>query len=53
MPSGDGPTPVRYVRFTIKGNQVPDFTTNCPNGAFDGCRFADLSELEVFGTAGP
>jgi len=24
---------VQYVRFTILGNQVPDFATNCPNGA--------------------
>ena len=23
---------VQYVRFTILGNQVPDFATNCPNG---------------------
>jgi extracellular elastinolytic metalloproteinase len=53
VPSIDGPTAVRYVRFTIQGNQVPDFTTNCPSAGFDGCRFADLSELEVFGTASP
>jgi extracellular elastinolytic metalloproteinase len=43
----------RYVRFWIDGNQVPDFTTNCPEGNFSGCQFADLTELEVFGTTGP
>ncbi|MGA8245764.1 MAG: M36 family metallopeptidase [Nocardioides sp.] len=44
---------VRYVRFTIESNQVPDFASNCPDGAFDGCRYADMSELEVFGTPSP
>ncbi len=41
----------RYVRFTILGNQVPDFATNCPAGAFNGCSYTDLTELEVFGVA--
>ena len=44
---------VQYVRFTILGNQVPDFATNCPNGAFDGCTYTDLTELEVYGVATP
>ncbi|MEO6510512.1 MAG: M36 family metallopeptidase [Nocardioides sp.] len=44
---------VQFVRFTILSNQVPDFATSCPNGAFDGCSFTDLTELEVYGTAAP
>jgi extracellular elastinolytic metalloproteinase len=48
-PSAGG-TGVRWVRFTIEGNQVPDFATNCPNGAFGGCQFTDLSEFAVFGS---
>jgi extracellular elastinolytic metalloproteinase len=43
-------TPVQFVRFTIEANQVPDFATDCPGGGFDGCQFADLTEIEVFGT---
>jgi extracellular elastinolytic metalloproteinase len=39
----------RYVRFWILGNQTPDFATSCPGGAFAGCRYADLTELEVYG----
>jgi hypothetical protein len=41
---------VNFVRFTILGNQTPDFATNCPNGAFSGCSFTDMTELEVYGT---
>jgi extracellular elastinolytic metalloproteinase len=51
VPATPSPSGVKYVRFTIESNQVPDFAHNCPNGAFDGCRFADLTELEVFGTS--
>jgi len=40
---------VRFVRFTINSPQVPDFGTNCPDGAFDGCTFMALTEMEVFG----
>ena len=36
---------IQYVRFTILGNQVPDFAVNCPDGAYDGCTFTDLTEL--------
>jgi hypothetical protein len=43
----------KFVRFTILGNQTPDFATNCPNGAFSGCSFTDLTELEVYGTPAP
>ena len=41
---------VQYVRFTIESNQTPDFATNCPNGAYSGCSFTDLTELAVFGS---
>ncbi|MEP6527318.1 MAG: hypothetical protein ABJA86_09150 [Nocardioidaceae bacterium] len=44
-----GMTGVNFVRFQILGNQTPDFLTNCPDGNFSGCSFADLTELEVFG----
>lgn len=47
-PSGSS-TGVQWVKFTIEGNQVPDFATNCPDGAFGGCTFTDLSEFAVFG----
>jgi hypothetical protein len=40
---------VNYVRFTFTSNQTPSFATNCPGGAFAGCSFTDLTELEVFG----
>jgi hypothetical protein len=42
---------VRFVRFTMLSPQVPSFATNCPNGAFAGCSFTDLSELAVFGSS--
>jgi extracellular elastinolytic metalloproteinase len=41
---------VQYVRFTMLGNQTPDFTNNCPAGAYSGCAFTDLTELAVFGS---
>jgi extracellular elastinolytic metalloproteinase len=44
---------VQYVRFTILGNQVPDFATSCPNGGYDGCTYTDLTELQVYGVATP
>ncbi len=44
---------VQFVKFNILGNQTPDFANSCPNGAFDGCSFTDLTELEVYGTAAP
>jgi extracellular elastinolytic metalloproteinase len=50
VPADLSPAGVLYVRFTIRSNQVPDFAHNCPNGSFAGCQFADLTELEVFGT---
>jgi hypothetical protein len=41
---------VRYVRFTITSNQTPDFAQTCPGGAFSGCAFTDLTEVEVYGS---
>ena len=26
-----------------------DFANNCPDGAFDGCVFTAMSEIEVYG----
>jgi extracellular elastinolytic metalloproteinase len=45
-----GGSSVRFVKFTILSNQTPDFATNCPDGAFSGCQYTDLTELEVLGT---
>jgi extracellular elastinolytic metalloproteinase len=42
---------VAYLRFTMLSPQVPDFATNCPAGAYRGCTFTDMTELEAFGTA--
>ncbi len=44
---------MKLVRFTMLGNQTPDFATNCPDGAFSGCSFTDLSEIAVFGSPSP
>lgn len=48
-PTGNA-TGVQYVRFWMLSPQVPDFKTNCPAGAFGGCQFTDMTELQVFGT---
>lgn len=40
---------VRYVKFVVLGNQTPAFASTCPDGAYTGCRFTDLSELAVRG----
>lgn len=40
---------VQYIRFTMLSPQVPDFSTNCPAGPYDGCQYLDMTELEVFG----
>ena len=48
-PTGNA-TGVKFVRFWMLSPQVPDITTNCPNGAFGGCQFMDMSELQVFGS---
>ncbi len=41
---------VQFVKFTMLSPQVPDFATNCPLGAFGGCQFTDMTEIEAFGT---
>jgi hypothetical protein len=48
-PTG-GTATARYVRFTILGNQTPDFATSCPDGAYSGCQYTDLTAIEVYGT---
>ncbi|WP_238332135.1 M36 family metallopeptidase [Kribbella jejuensis] len=48
-PTGNA-TGVQYVRFWMLSPQVPDFQTNCPNGAYGGCKFTDMTEIQVFGT---
>jgi extracellular elastinolytic metalloproteinase len=53
LPDGGTANGVQFVRFTMDSNQVPDFSTNCPNGAFAGCVFVDLTELQVYGTPSP
>lgn len=47
------PSPVEgvtRVRFWMLSPQVPDFATNCPEGAYGGCQYTDMSEIEVFGS---
>jgi hypothetical protein len=51
-PTG-GDTGVLYVRATIESNQVPDYSSNCPNGGYGGCEYSSLSELAVFGAVSP
>jgi hypothetical protein len=46
-------TGVHYVRFIVDSNQTPAFSQNCPGGAFSGCQFVDLTELQIFGTPTP
>jgi hypothetical protein len=48
QPTG-GAAGVQYLRFTIEGNQTPDFATTCPDGPYDGCTFTDLTEIAVVG----
>lgn len=40
---------VKFVRFWMLSPQVPDIATNCPDGAYGGCQFMDMTELQVFG----
>jgi hypothetical protein len=53
-------TGVDMVRFTMKAPQVytdtntyPGGGANCPSGDFGGCTYQSLTEIEVFGSAGP
>jgi hypothetical protein len=42
---------VRYVRFTILSDQVPNFTGTCGGGGGpSGCHYTDMTELQIFGT---
>jgi extracellular elastinolytic metalloproteinase len=53
-PTG-GATGVQFVRLTMVSNQTPSYTANCSDGAgaYSGCAFTDLSEIEVFGSLTP
>ena len=44
---------VRFVKLWMLSNQTPDFETNCPDGAFSGCQYTDLSEIDVYGAESP
>lgn len=46
-------TGVQYVKFVMLSNQTPSFATTCPNGAYSGCQFTDLTELTVYGVPTP
>jgi extracellular elastinolytic metalloproteinase len=43
-------TGIQWVRLTVSSNQTPNRAQNCPNGAFTGCSFTDLTELAVIGS---
>lgn len=43
---------VRFVRFWMLSPQVPDLAEQCPDGPYVGCRFMDVTEVQVFGTPG-
>jgi hypothetical protein len=50
--AGGSTANVLYVRFTMRGTQVPGGLGSCP-GNFSGCVFMDMSELAVYGTPAP
>jgi hypothetical protein len=43
---------VTMVRFWMDSPQVPDIATNCPDGAYGGCEYMAMAELQVYGTPG-
>jgi extracellular elastinolytic metalloproteinase len=49
IPAAGSATGVRFVRFTMLEPQVFDIGGACP-GAFTGCDFIDMSEIEVYGS---
>ena len=53
LPISTGDVGVNFVKLTMQGNQTPSFELNCPNGAFSGCTYTDLSEIAVYGTPTP
>jgi hypothetical protein len=47
-------TDVEFVRFTILSDQVPSFSGTCGQGGGpSGCHYADMTELQIFGTLTP
>lgn len=53
LPVSTGGTAVTHVKLWMKGNQTPNFPLNCPDGAFSGCSYTDLSEIAVYGSPSP
>ncbi|HEY2877322.1 M36 family metallopeptidase [Nocardioides sp.] len=55
IPPVAGASGVKYVRLSLTSNQTPSYASNCSGGggAYSGCAFTDLSELEVYGTPTP
>jgi hypothetical protein len=52
VPSDTAVADVTMVRFWMDSPQVPDIATNCPDGAYGGCQYMAMSELQVYGTPG-
>ena len=50
-PTG-GANGVKYVRLRCSATRRPSYASNCSGGggAYSGCAYTDLSELEVYGT---
>lgn len=44
---------VGFVRFTMVSPQLPGNASDLCPGAFSGCLFMDMSEMEVYGTPAP
>ncbi len=40
---------VRFLRFTVTSDQVPDFGSTCQTHDMSGCHYVDLSEVQVYG----
>jgi extracellular elastinolytic metalloproteinase len=50
VPSDTAVEGVTHLRFWMDSPQVPNIETNCPDGAFGGCAFMDMTEVQLFGT---
>ncbi len=53
IPVATANTGVTHVRVWMDSNQTPDFVTNCPDGAFSGCVYTDITEIAVYGSPSP
>jgi hypothetical protein len=52
VPLSGGTSNVHFVRFWMRGVQIPGGPGVCP-GPFSGCDFMDMSEIEVYGAPAP